>query len=105
MASLPGPPTRMSLPASPMSRSSPPIPFNVSSAPLPHMMSLPAVPLSVSGAFVPTIVHTWKVVDAALVLHGKNFTFSETPVPVPIDQSDGPVAFPHQFFLNRRFFA
>ena len=69
------------------------------------MMSLPAVPLSVSGELVPTIVHTWNVVDAALVLHGKNRTFCETPVPVPIDQSDGPVALPHQFFLKRRFFA
>ena len=77
----------------------------MSLAPLPQMMSFPAVPLSVFGKLSPVTVHAWNVVDAELVLHGKNCTFSDTPVPVPIDQSDGPVALPHQFCLNSRFFA
>src|SRR5207249_4418197 len=105
MASSPCPPTMVSSPPSPMSRSLPARPLSVSFAPLPQMMSFPGVPLSVSGALVPVTVQAWNAVDVEFVLQGKNFTFCDTPVPVPIDQSDGPVALPHQFFLKTRFFA
>src|SRR5215210_2774111 len=65
----------------------------------PHSTSLAPVPDSLPGeANVPSQAR--RVVMAASVYQGKKSMFGFTESPVPMPQSDGPVAAPHQLSVT-----